>query len=280
MNQAERTPPVAAAPAEPLPLEKMAELAKSSARAYANADPFPHIVFDDFFSPAALAPVLAEFPGPDAIAWRKFDDYHEVKLASRAETQLGPATKTLIHRMNSSPFIEFLERVTGIEGIVPDPHLEGGGLHQILPGGKLGVHADFNRSLRLKLDRRLNVLLYLNDDWKEEYGGHLELWDREMKECKKRVLPVLNRMLIFSTTDFSYHGHPNPLTCPPGRSRKSIALYYYTNGRPASELKEGGHSTVFKLRPGEKEPLSLRLIGQKIVPPFIFDLHRMITRRN
>jgi Rps23 Pro-64 3,4-dihydroxylase Tpa1-like proline 4-hydroxylase len=93
------------------------------------------------------------------------------------------------------------------------------------------VHADFNRHEKLNLDRRLNLLLYLNRDWKEEYGGHLQLWTRDMGRCVVKVLPVFNRCVVFSTTDFSYHGHPDPLTCPPGRTRKSIAMYYYTNGR-------------------------------------------------
>jgi hypothetical protein len=258
----------------------MKDLAASLAGAYKNAEPYPYTVIDDFFEPGVLDEVLREFPGPNGIDWRRFDTYHEVKLASRAEEQLGPFTRTLVHRLNSSPFLEFLERLTGIEGLVPDPHLEGGGLHQILPGGKLGLHADFNKSLRLKLDRRLNILVYLNEDWAEEYGGHLELWDREMKACVRRILPIKNRMVVFSTTDFSYHGHPVPLACPPGMTRKSLALYYYSNGRPADELNGGAHSTLFRLRPGEEEPLSLRLLGEKMVPPIVFDLHRRLTRRN
>jgi hypothetical protein len=265
---------------ELLPLQRMKDLGSKLAGAYKEAEPYPHAVIDDFFEPWVLDAVLAEFPGADDIDWRRFDDYHEVKLASRAEAQLGLATRALVHRLNSSPFLEFLGALTGIEGLVPDPHLEGGGLHQIMPGGKLGVHADFNKSLRLNLDRRLNVLVYLNDDWKEEYGGHLELWDRAMKACVQRVLPIKNRMVVFSTTDFSYHGHPRPLACPPGRSRKSLALYYYSNGRPAEELKGGAHSTLFQLRPGEEQPLSLRLIGEKFLPPIVFDLHRRLTRRS
>lgn len=263
-----------------LPLTKMDDLARRLAGAYRSADPFPHVVIDDFFEPSVLKATLAEFPGPNGIDWRRFDDYHEVKLASREESQIGPATQALLQRMNASPFLVFLERLTGIDGLLPDPHLEGGGLHQILPGGKLGVHADFNRSLRLKLDRRLNVLVYLNEGWREEFGGHLELWDRSMKACVRRVLPVFNRMVVFSTTDFSFHGHPEPLTCPEGMTRKSLALYYYSNGRPAGEVQEGEHSTLFRLRPDEREPLSLRLLGQKLLPPIVFDVHRWITRRD
>jgi Rps23 Pro-64 3,4-dihydroxylase Tpa1-like proline 4-hydroxylase len=149
-----------------------------------------------------------------------------------------------------SVFIDFLETLTGITGLLPDPHLWGGGLHQIQRGGFLKVHADFNRHERLDLDRRLNLLVYLNKDWKEEYGGQLELWSRDMKRCEERVLPVFNRCVVFSTTDTSYHGHPDELTCPEGWTRKSMALYYYTTGRSAEETSQS-HSTLYQERPGE-----------------------------
>ncbi len=111
-------------------------------------------------------------------------------------------------------------------------------------GGFLKVHADFNWHPKLKLDRRLNVLIYLNRDWKDEYGGALELWDRSMTGPEKSVLPVFNRTVVFSTTDFSYHGHPHPLACPEATTRKSVSLYYYSNGRPDEE-KSAPHDTIF-----------------------------------
>src|SRR5215210_1660828 len=132
-----------------------------------------------------------------------------------------------------------------IEGLIPDPYFGGAGPHQILPGGFLKVHVDFNRHPLLQLDRRLNLLVYLKEDWEEAYGGHLELWDREMTRCERKILPVFNRTVVFSTTDFSFHGHPVPLSCPEGRSRKSVSFYYYTNGRPAEERSEP-HDTIFR----------------------------------
>ena len=146
--------------------------------------------------------------------------------------------------MNSHPVLQFLEKLTGIGGLIPDPSFAGGGCHQIEPGGKLQVHVDFNKLQPANLDRRINLLIYLNKDWKEEYGGHFELWDAEGKACVKRVLPLFNRCVVFSTTQTSYHGHPHPLTCPEGWTRKSIALYYYTNGRDDGHASDG-HSTVF-----------------------------------
>ena len=145
-------------------------------------------------------------------------------------------------------------------------------MHQIEPGGKLAVHADFNRHPRNGIDRRLNALLYLNPDWRDEYGGHLQLWDRNMTKCEARIAPLFNRMVVFSTTDFSYHGHPDELTCPVGVTRKSLALYYYTNGRPKEEVS-GEHSTLFRERPGEDLHDSwkarMKEVARDCLPPIV-----------
>jgi Rps23 Pro-64 3,4-dihydroxylase Tpa1-like proline 4-hydroxylase len=247
---------------------------------FINAEPFPHVVIDNFFSEDILNEILADFPDLQAIDAQKFDNSYEKKLASTHERQMGDATRDLLYRLNSSTFISFLEELTGVPGIIPDPHFEGGGLHQIERGGYLKVHVDFNKHRRLNLDRRLNVLVYLNKYWKEEYGGHLELWDRKMTQCVHRILPIFNRMVIFNTNDFSYHGHPDPLSCPEGRSRKSLALYYYSNGRPAEELSGENHSTIFKARANdhitpEKEPFHLKsFLANRIAPPILVDMLR------
>ncbi|MDX2244622.1 MAG: 2OG-Fe(II) oxygenase [Leptolyngbyaceae cyanobacterium bins.302] len=246
-------------------LTSLAELHQST---FQSASPFPHIVIDDFLPESILDEVLKEFPNPKEIEWQSFKNPAERKLASCEEQMMGDATALLLHQLNSSTFVTFLESLTGIQGILPDPHFEGGGLHQIERGGYLKIHVDFNWHSRLKLDRRLNLILFLNRNWQEEYGGHLELWDREMTHCHKRILPVFNRCVIFNTNDYSYHGHPDPLTCPEGMTRKSLALYYYSNGRPAHELKEGKgyHSTVFRSRTADEvvstEPPSQSLVGK------------------
>jgi hypothetical protein len=241
-----------------LPLERMDELAKSSRELYLHARPFPHIVADDFFDPAMLSLVLSEFPAPGQSEWRSFNNKYEIKLFSSADTTFGPVTRLLMYHLNSISFLEFLTQVTGIENLVPDPTFNGGGMHQIPRGGRLGIHADFNRHKKYRLDRRLNVLVYLNKAWCEEYGGHLELWNREMTRCEVKTLPIFNRMVIFNTTDFTYHGHPDPLQCPENMTRKSLALYYYTNGRPKHETS-GRHSTLFQARhEGEFGPPRLK----------------------
>jgi hypothetical protein len=255
-----------------LPVANMASAARGAHALYAAAKPFPHLVLDDFFDPALLERVLAEFPRPGEAAWQRFDNEREIKLASAAEASFGPTARLFLYHLNSITFLEFLTRVTGIENLIPDPCFDGGGLHQIEPGGKLAVHADFNKHPRTGLDRRLNVLVYLNQDWREDYGGHLELWDRDITRCEARILPLFNRMMIFGTTDFTYHGHPDPLRCPKGMTRKSLALYYFTNGRPAEEVS-GVHSTLFRARRQDSFELTLaqraRGLARDLLPPLL-----------
>lgn len=211
---------------------------------YVQAKPFPHIVLDGLFEDELLERLLADFPRPGDIPWRRFDNATEKKLGYTHETRLRPDLQLFLYEMGSAPVLQFLEALTGIEGLVPDPYYGGAGPHQIEPGGFLKVHVDFNWHPLMKLDRRLNLLVYLNQDWQEEYGGHLELWNRDVTRCVQRILPVFNRTVLFSTTDFSFHGHPSPLTCPEGRTRKSVSFYYYSNGRPDDE-RSTPHDTVF-----------------------------------
>ncbi len=255
-------------------IDELKAFASENNNAYVSGDPFPNIYFNDFFSAEKLKDVLDEFPDLTKNADIKYKDANQIKLASKGEYRFGESTKAFMHYLNSQPFLEFLSLLTGIENLIPDPYFDGGGCHQIQPGGMLKIHADFNKHPKTKLDRRLNVLVYLNENWQEDYGGHFELWDKEMKGCEKRILPLFNRMAIFSTTSNSYHGNPNPLTCPPDRTRKSLALYYYTNGRPVEEIEEGiqDHNTLFKYRPEDKKTrfaTSLKETIRLVTPPIL-----------
>jgi Rps23 Pro-64 3,4-dihydroxylase Tpa1-like proline 4-hydroxylase len=217
--------------------ERLDALAEKWAGVYQSALPYPHFVQDDFFDAEFLREVASEFPDLASSEAQEFNNPKEIKWASKGENTFGPKTRVLMHFLNSEPFLKFIQEVSGIkETLIGDPYFVGGGQHEIRPGGVLKVHADFNKYPAFNLSRRLNVLIYLNEDWEESFGGHLELWDRDMKSMGASILPVFNRLAMFSTTDFSYHGHPNPLTCPPDRRRRSLALYYYSYGRPSSEL--------------------------------------------
>ncbi len=251
--------------------QHLQELGKEKAAEYQGNTPYPHIVIDNFLPPEVTETVLREFPDPKQVKWDEFSDKNQVKLAFDTAERLPSSIRQVLYFFNSRPMLRFLEELSGIQGLIPDPYFIGGGLHQIKPGGFLEVHADFNRHTKLKLDRRLNLLLYLNQNWKEEYGGHFELWNQDMTASVRQILPLFNRCAIFSTTSTSYHGHPNPLKCPPNRTRKSVAIYYYSNGRPEEEVREG-HDTLFRgAEPAPKAHLSMKSMIRAITPPIVMD---------
>lgn len=226
--------------------EPLLALARERRASFATAEPFPHVVVDDFLPDELTVRLEADFPAP-AQQWQQYSDELQRKFALDDEEALPDSIRSVVQQFNGQVFVEFLETLTGIRGLIPDPHLRGGGCHQIGEGGVLKVHADFNRHAQLGLNRRLNAILYLNSDWRDEYGGHLELWDANMTRAAARIAPVRNRLVVFATTSTSFHGHPDPLTPPPGRYRRSLAWYYYT----APRNRTRSHSTLFRARPGE-----------------------------
>lgn len=253
-------------------------LAAELADSYAKADPFPHIVIDDFLPTDIAEAVFHEFPRPGDIDWHNYKRETEIKLVCAEEQLFGTVTRRLFHQFNSAPFLRFLEKLTGINNLIPDPALRGGGLHQIRRGGLLKLHADFNKHDATFLDRRVNVLLYMNKDWKDEYCGYLELWDKDVSRCGDRILPIFNRLAVFSTTSDSFHGHPGPLACPEDMTRKSLALYYYTNGRPKGEA-DGIHTTIFKARADETFKGVMWRMGQDFAPPILWRSARRMRER-
>jgi Rps23 Pro-64 3,4-dihydroxylase Tpa1-like proline 4-hydroxylase len=228
------------------------------AKSFGHAQPFSHIVIDDFISPEFTERLNQEFP--DLAAKRKAGSKHiPVYLDDGSEAQQGKewlsrerlvphVYRRLYWELNNNPFVGLLEKVTGISGLLADPHMAGGGVHNTSTGGYLKVHADFNKHPQYGLDRRLNLLIYLNENWPPEYGGDLELWTADMGNMAKKIAPVAGRCVIFQTTTTSFHGHPHPMTCPPDRGRRSIALYYYSNGRPQEE-GDIEHGTLWQSTP-------------------------------
>ena len=227
---------------------------------YGNAQPFPHIVLDDFLPKAYVQLLNEQFPDTE-VKRKQGSEHTPVILENGQEAQLGKEWlsresfvglpfRRLYWELNSTRFVRLLEDLTGIEKLLVDPHLHGGGVHQVSPGGYLKVHADFNKHPDFGYERRLNLLIYLNEDWPPEYGGNLELWSRDMQQCVQSLAPIAGRCVIFSTTSTSFHGHPHPLNCPPDRRRRSMALYYYSNGRP-EEGDKAAHGTLWQQLPGE-----------------------------
>lgn len=253
-------------------------VAETYGESFATAAPFPHVVVDDLFPEQAVDDVLKEFPEPSTRSdWIRCDRETSVKLAMPNDWTMGPSIRHLLNEFNSAAFVDFLEHLTGIEGLIPDPHYVGGGLHQIERGGYQKVHADFNHHERLPLDRRLVVMLYLNRNWDDGWGGQLELWDMTMTTCVQRISPIFNRMVVFATTDLAYHGLPDPLQCPSTVTRRSLALYYYTNGRPEHE-RSRAHGTLYQRRPGQ-DPSLRRPLWKEFIPPIGGRIRRYLAHK-
>jgi hypothetical protein len=226
-------------------LDRLDRLAGESDGRFAAAQPYPFVVIDDFLRPECAQRLAGEFPGPDALAW---DHYAapglEVKLGSSREECFPEPHRRAIHDFNSGVFVRFLERITGIDHLLTDPHLAGGGLHLTRRDGLLGIHADFNWHAKLRAHRRLNLLVYLTPGWRPEWGGELELWDTRATARQASIEPLFNRAVLFATRSDTFHGHPVPWAAPDGINRQSIAMYYYTAERPEAELREP-HNTLY-----------------------------------
>ena len=222
---------------------RLPELADS----YAAADPFPHVVLDDVLRPEAFRAAAESFPEVGDESWTGYLHVNETKYGNKHPDTWGPVLNSLAKEFVSGEFVDFLTKLTGIEHLLPDWSMDGGGLHQTLRGGHLNVHADFTtHHVNRNWLRRINILLYLNEEWDDDWGGQLELWDTAMTAAQARVKPVGNRMLIFSTNADSFHGHPDALTCPEGVARKSMALYYFTE-EEAPERR----ATNYRARPDD-----------------------------
>jgi hypothetical protein len=216
---------------------------------FLNAQPFPHVVMDDFLPGDVADRLLKDYPLPDKFNSESTtaEPRRKGKLRSTTEADFTPFMRQVLQQFNSPFFIRFLEQLSGIEALMPDPDI-GGALRHFGRGGRLGIHADFNFHHGLQMHRGLNVILYLNKDWKPSYRGDFELWNARVTRCEKRIAPLFNRALIFTATDTCYHGFPRPLKCPEGITRKSIQFYYYTAQPPAGEVT-AAHGTEFRWRP-------------------------------
>ena len=236
--------------------------------------PFPHIIFDNFFNSKYLDLILENFPelekNKNVVEFNSEKD--KKKFATNKNFNYPEIINNFLNYLNSFEFLNFLQIITGIKEIlISDPYFFGGGLHEIKKNGFLKIHSDFNYHPDLYLDRRINILIYLNKNWQESYGGELELWNKSMEKSEKKILPIFNRLVIFNTNDFTFHGHPEPLNCPENMSRKSIALYYYSNGRPDQETnrKLRFHNTIYKNRKNFNEKIDERIpVYKKIFGKF------------
>jgi Rps23 Pro-64 3,4-dihydroxylase Tpa1-like proline 4-hydroxylase len=228
--------------------DHMQAIAQQYAESFKHAKPFRHVYIDNFLPDEIAQQLAAEFPGPSDIPWERGGDRATLqtmhKLGHSNEQHFPPLIRHVMQQFNGSTFIRFMTTLTGQAGLIVDPHFRGCGLHSTGRGGKLMIHADKSRHPNKKVDQVFNMIYFLNPGWDEAWGGHLELWDSELKQCESRITPTFNRAAFFLTGTNTYHGHPHPLECPENRRRNSLAIYYYLIDRPKNENYEGWRNFV------------------------------------
>jgi Rps23 Pro-64 3,4-dihydroxylase Tpa1-like proline 4-hydroxylase len=214
---------------------------------YQSKTPFKYTMFEGFFLKEQAELIYNNYPSIENGQWDGTTYIDQKNKFQKTKFDNDSFIDRAFKEMNSLKFINWLQEITQIESdLIGDDELFGGGLHQSINGAYLNVHVDYNIHPTTKFHRRLNVLVYMNKDWQDEYEGHLELWDinKENKTLLGKYAPNFNRCVIFETNEISFHGHPKPLKTPKDVNRKSIATYYYTRTRPQHEIASG-HNTVY-----------------------------------
>ena len=224
---------------------KYSKLAFENKEKFSNAKPFPHIVFDDFLDEQLMKELRESFPDyNDDVSWHVRDTENIKKRYQSDDTKLSKNIRLMLREFNSKQFLLFLEALTGIEYLIPDPYFINGGVHMSKTGDYLGVHVDFNWNHMIQGHRRINALIYLTESWKEEWKGALELWEPDGTKPIEIVYPKFNRLVIFLTSGKSLHGHPIPLKTPDGIYRSALNLYYYSRYKD-EDYSEEPHFTKY-----------------------------------
>lgn len=241
----------------------------------ASAQPFPHMVVEGWFDPVLLELVAEEFNALPRTEWTtQFNDYARVER-SRTDARIGPASQLYFSLIHSSFFLNLLSYVSGVNDLVPDPHLFGGGLHETLPGGSFGIHADFDRHPRNALNNEMVFITYLNKDWQPEWNGALELWDAGKQQCVGKVEPEFGRSILMTHGKTHFHGHSLPLAPPPGRTRRSVAAYYYANRFAREDRRQAMLSTfLFTTKQDRRKEFA-----KQFLPPILVKAFKRLARR-
>ena len=232
-----------------------------------NNQPFPHIILDNLFSEELLSSMNKEFEESRIYDWNYIDDGRQFRKESRTNQKLKPAAQTYYNLIYSGLFVEFVENITGIKGLICDPMLLNGGLHELPPGGKFDPHLDVNRHLVSKLNSKLTLITYLSRNWDPSYGGLLQLWDSN-EDCKVEIVPYFGRTVAFLQTAHSIHGVTQ--VGPNKKRRSAIAYYYVTDEKPVDFY----HGTVFISKLSKRSKL-VNLI-KYAMPPFVSHFYRTV----
>jgi len=247
--------------------------AETLAEQYSSAKPFEHLVIDNLFPNDMVEGLLAEMPGFNDPNWFLFDDGNLLKFNTRSPVEFGPKAAEFAGFLHSALFLHLMSSLTGVEDLIPDPYMHGGGFHGVPRGGKFDIHVDSNIHKTTGLHRRIAIIVFLNKEWKEEYNGALELWDESATACGAKVYPTFNRTVIFNSGEKTYHGYPDPLACPRGMFRRSFLAYYYTND--AKDFTS--HSTIYA--PSFQREFKLRQLLEDYAPPALLRSARKLKAR-
>jgi 2OG-Fe(II) oxygenase superfamily len=236
------------------------------AAAFQRASPFPHLVMDDLFPAAALQAMAKEFDAAVSSDWREYHGGLQRKRGTPPDGHLPPAVQDYFNVVYSGPFLRLLSRITGIDDLIPDPALYGGGMHEVDAGGSFEIHMDFATHPRTRLTNRVVLITYFNEMWTSEDGGALELWELEPPRCAATVLPNFGKTVIMEQSDRSAHGHPKPIR--EGRQRRSAVAYFYTNGLGARGTKDT-LATTYVPHEGYSRRQKAELYLRRFTPPMI-----------
>jgi hypothetical protein len=244
---------------------------------WAAAQPFHYVIIDDFLPNGMAAEIHAAYPPAVIDGWDNATYTHQKKKLTM-RSGFAPPIDRFFHLCATTQFRDLLTDITAIPHLLDDPELVGGGLHQIVRGGFLDLHVDYNFHPHTKLHRRLNLLVYMNKEWRPEYQGYLELWDwTQQKRQLESVAPLFNRAVLFETNEISVHGHPKPLAVPPQTTRKSLALYYYTAQR---EIVAPEHNTLYHQSTGVRGYVKTAISSAQAAAERIRDKGPMFVARD
>lgn len=246
---------------------------------YVDASPWPHAIVTGLFPEDLIDKAAQESLAIPAARVSRTHDRNQIK--EETPDGAGPAMTEILDQLASPAFLEFLGSVTGIEGLLADPLHSWAGLHRTPPGGFTMIHRDFRKHPVSGLHHRVNVLVYLNREWPEEYGGALQLWPSDMRSDHKVIRPLANTMVIWETHDQTLHGFPDPVACPPGDARLALASYYYTVAPRVEKVPR--RRGVYARRPqdgffvGRRRPVSvIRENTPRSIKPLAGRLHRAV----
>ncbi|MGI4745896.1 MAG: 2OG-Fe(II) oxygenase [Janthinobacterium lividum] len=252
-----------------------AHVLDQSRRFYEGAQPFSHLVFDDLFLSEPLIDIDAAYESVDESSWHLQSGPLQAKRRTRHNSPLPPIAQSYFNMLSSGPFIRFLTAVTGIPHLLPDPALHGGGMHEVREGGHFQVHVDFQKSPVTGLQNRLAVITYLNDGWTEADGGALELWDQESNSCSKKIIPTFGRVVIMKQFEGALHGHSVPVQ--PGKCRRALIAYFYTNGRGA-RAGDTTLETQYLIRPEMRMSQKAEILLRPLLPPVVIKSIKSLVR--